>query len=193
MLLLDRPANEVLNTQLTLDEYLALPEDSRYEIVDGLLRPMTRAGKRNRTVQRRVANRLEERAPSDLLVFEEEVVVFKVSPPSTRIPDVTVCRAQGIVDPDANHIAAADVLLVLEIVSPGSETDDRYHKPGDYARNGIPHFWRIELEPDIQVFTYRLENGVYRELGVVRRGGRVTVPDLPWVDVDVESLLGPFA
>lgn len=47
MLLLERPAGEVLNTQLTLAEYLALPEDSRYEIVDGLLRPMTRSGKRN--------------------------------------------------------------------------------------------------------------------------------------------------
>jgi Uma2 family endonuclease len=193
MLLLDRPASEVLNTPLTLAEYLALPKDSRYEIVDGLLRPMTRAGKRNRTVQRRVANRLEDRAPNSLLVFEEEIVVLKVVPPTTRIPDVAVCRAEAVVDPDANHIGVADVLLAVEIVSPGSETEDRYHKPGDYARNGIPHFWRIELDPDIQVFTYHLENGVYREASVFRRGDRVTDPGLPWVDIAVAGLLGAFA
>jgi Uma2 family endonuclease len=183
----------VLNTQLTLEEYLALPEDSRYEIVDGLLRPMTRSGKRNRTVQRRLANRLEQQAPRDLFVVEEEIVIFKAAPPSTRIPDVTVCRAEAIVDPDSNSIAVADVLLVAEIVSPGSETDDRYHKPGDYARNGVPHFWRIELDPAVEVFTYHLAHGVYREAGVFRGGDRIVDQRLPWVDIEVTGLLVPFA
>lgn len=191
--MLERPADEVLNTPLTLEEYLALPKDSRYEIVDGLLRPMTRAGKRNRTVQRRVANRLEEQAPAGLLVFEEEIVILKVAPPSTRIPDVAVCRAEAVLDPDASHIPASGVLLALEIVSPGSETDDRYHKPDDYARNEIPHFWRIELVPDIQVFTYRLDGGAYREWGVFQRGDRIVDPALLWVDIDVTDLLGAFA
>jgi Uma2 family endonuclease len=193
MLLLDRPASEVLSTQLTLAEYLALPEDSRCEIVDGLLRPMTRSGKRNRTVQRRLANRLEERAPRGLLVFEEEIVVFKVDPPSTRIPDVAVCRADAVADPDSNSIPATGVLLVAEVVSPGSETEDRFYKPGDYARNGVAHFWRVELDPDIHVFAYRLEHGVYREVGVFGRGRRIVDPSLPWVNIDVVDLLGPFA
>jgi len=50
MALLDWPASEVLSTSFTLAEYLALPEDSRCEIVDGVLRPMTRSGLWNRTV-----------------------------------------------------------------------------------------------------------------------------------------------
>jgi Uma2 family endonuclease len=104
-----------------------------------------------------------------------------------------VCRAEAVVDPDSNSIAVADALLVAEIVSPGSETDDRYHKPGDYARNGVPHFWRIELDPVVEVFTYHLENGVYREAGVFRRGDRVADDSLPWVDIDVTGLLAPFA
>lgn len=192
MLLLDRPAGEVLNSELSLEEYLALPEDSRFEIVDGLLRPMTRSGKRNRTVQRRLANKLEEQAPRDLFVVEEEIVVFKAAPPSTRIPDVSVCRRDAIIDPDTNHVSAADVLLVVEVVSPGSETDDRYHKPGDYARNGIPYFWRVELNPDIEVVTYRLEGSVYREAGAFQRGQHIADQRLPWIDIDVTDLLGPF-
>lgn len=120
-------------------------------------------------------------------------MIVKAAPPSTRIPDVTVCRADAIVDPDSNGIAVADALLLAEIVSPGSETDDRYHKPGDYARNGVPHFWRIELDPAVEVFTYHLEHGVYREAGVFRRGARITDSLLPWVDVDVTDLLAPFS
>lgn len=192
MLLLERPAGEVLNTQLTLEEYLALPEDSRYEIVDGLLRPITRSGKRNRTVQRRLANWLEQQSPDDLFVVEEEIVIFKVAPPSTRIPDVTICRAEAIIDPDSNSIAVADVLLVAEIVSPGSETEDRFHKPGDYARNGVPHFWRIELDPVVEVFTYHLAQGAYREAGGFRQGDQIVDPLLPWVDIEVNGLLAPF-
>lgn len=143
-------------------------------------------------MQRRLANRLEQQAPGDLFVVEKEIVVFKAAPPSTRIPDVTICRAEAIVDPDSNSIAVADVLLVAEIVSPGSETEDRFHKPGDYARNGVPHFWRIELDPMVEVFTYHLAQGVYREAGVFRQGDRITDPLLTWVDIEVTGLLVPF-
>jgi len=193
MLLLDRPASEVLHTELTLEEYLALPEDTRCEIIDGVLRPMTRSGKRHRTVQRRLANALESRAPDGLLVAEEEVVIFKAVPPSTRIPDISVYDDAVVVDPDSNSVPVTGMTLVVEVVSPGSETEDRYHKPGDYARNGIAHFWRIEMTPDIEVVTYELVNGVYHETGVFRRGDRIAVESLPWVDVDVTDLLGPFA
>lgn len=193
VVLLDWPVSQVLSTRLTLAEYLALPESSRCEIVDGVLRPMTRSGKRNRTAQRRLANGLEEQAPPGLFVFEEEVVILKEDPPSTRMPDVVVCRAAAVANPDSNYTMAAGVILVAEVVSPGSETDDRYHKPGDYARHGVPHFWRVELEPDIQVFAYRLDHGVYREVGVFGRGDRVMDPSLPWVDIDVTDLLGRLA
>jgi hypothetical protein len=50
-------------SQLTLDEYLALPEETRAEIVDGMLRPMVRADKRGRTVQRRLASVIEGQLP----------------------------------------------------------------------------------------------------------------------------------
>lgn len=36
------------------------------------------------------------------------------------------------------------VLLVVEVVSPGSETTDRIVKVDQYAKAGIPFFWRIE-------------------------------------------------
>lgn len=35
--------------------------------------------------------------------------------------------------------------LAAEIVSPGSETTDRIVKLDQYARSGIPFYWRVEL------------------------------------------------
>lgn len=52
---------------------------------------------------------------------------------------------------ETNHTFAPEVRLVVEVVSPDTRTADRYEKPAEYARNGIPAFWQIELEPSIEV------------------------------------------
>jgi hypothetical protein len=49
----------------------------------------------------------------------------------------------------------------LEIVSKGSERTDRWFKPLEYARAGIPRLWRVEA--DDVVVQFRLENGQYVE------------------------------
>ena len=61
---------------------------------------------------------------------------------SGRIPDIAVIRSparRGVI-----WLDPAEVHLVIEIVSKGSEIIDRAIKPVEYARAGIPHFWRIE-------------------------------------------------
>lgn len=194
MLLLERPTGQVeAGTPLTLDEYLALPEDTRAEIVDGVLRPMTRASKKGREVQRRLASRLAEQKPAGLRVAEEEVVVFRAIPPEARIPDVVVFQAGADLAGETNHTAAPDVLLVVEVVSPNTQTADRYEKPGEYARNRIPAFWRIELEPAIAVNVYQLVGEVYRDEGAYTRGGLIKDPTLEWVSIEVDDLLGDYA
>ncbi len=179
--------------QLTLEEYLSLPEDTRAEIVDGVLRPMVRSNKRGRRVQRRLASLIEAQLPPVLRVEEEEVVVFRATPPEARIPDVVVFRAAADPTGATNYTPADDVRLVVEVVSPGTQTADRYEKPGEYARNGIPSFWRIELEPDISVSVYRLADGVYRDEGVYTRGGLIKDPTLDWLSIEVNDLLGDYA
>lgn len=194
MLLLDRPSGQVeLSTMLTLDEYLALPDDTRAEIVDGVLRPMTRAGKKGREVQVVLTDLLRRQKPSRLRAALEEVVVIRATPPEARIPDVVVFRADADPAGETNHTFAADVLLVVEVVSPGSQTADRYEKPAEYARNGIPSCWRIELEPDISVHVYRLVDEVYRDEGVYTRGGLIKDPTLDWLSIEVNDLLGDYA
>lgn len=194
MLLMDRPTGRVeASTPLTLDEYLALPEDARAEIVDGVLRPMTRTNKLHRMVQRRLATLIETQKKPELRVAEEEIVVFEVKPPTARIPDVVLFKAERDPDGLTNSTPTSEVLLAVEIVSPTTATADRFEKPAEYARNGIPSFWRIELEPDIMIHVHELAGDTYREWRRFHRRSVVTDPNLPWIKIDVGELLGDYA
>jgi Uma2 family endonuclease len=63
---------------------------------------------------------------------------------SGRSPDLVVLRQR--VAPGTVWIEPTDVLVVVEIVSPGSQTLDRSVKPAGYARAGIVHYWRVERD-----------------------------------------------
>jgi Uma2 family endonuclease len=51
--------------------------------------------------------------------------------------------------------------LVVEVVSPRTRKTDRFTKPGEYAEAGIPLFWRVALEPEVQLFAFELVDGSY--------------------------------
>ena len=69
---------------------------------------------------------------------------------------MVVYRAETI---DITPTRPEHVLLVAEIVSPGSETTDRVVKVDQYAKAGIPFYWRIEQAPTGVpiVYTYVLD------------------------------------
>ncbi|MPZ26201.1 MAG: hypothetical protein GEV12_07045 [Micromonosporaceae bacterium] len=179
-----------LDESWKLDDYLALSEDTRVEIVEGVLRPMARSYTEGRRVQRRLTNAIEAQCPPEFQVELEEIVVLHQVPPDARIPDVTVFERAGK-QPRTNYVAARHALLVVEVVLPGSGDLDRLVKPGEYARNGIPNFWRIELEPEIAVHTYVLTDGAYVNAGVFGPGDRIKSVVLGWVDIPVDQLLPP--
>lgn len=62
-------------------------------------------------------------------------------PLANRRPDVVVYRADTI---DVAPTRPEHVLLVVEVVSPGSETTDRIVKTDQYAKSGIAFYWRVE-------------------------------------------------
>lgn len=79
------------------------------------------------------------------------------------------------------------VALVVEIVSPGSQTNDRVTKRATYADAGIPAYWMID--PDRGVVTCLvLEPGGYQ---VLAEGAVVTVDDPVPLRIDLPALLEP--
>ena len=76
-----------------------------------------------------------------------------------RIPDLTVL-ARPV--PSTTWLEPGEVLLVVEVVSKGSEKLDRDIKPDEYAGAGIRQYWRVERGARPTVHMYRLgldENG----------------------------------
>src|SRR5919112_1913085 len=70
-----------------------------------------------------------------------------------RIPDVTVWSKPA---PDAVWLTVTDLLLVIEIVSPGSEAIDQVVKVAEYAAVGIPQYWTVARDKAQTVTLYRL-------------------------------------
>ncbi|WP_344078555.1 Uma2 family endonuclease [Luedemannella helvata] len=78
-----------------------------------------------------------------------------------RIPDLTVwSRPQR----DAVWLDVADLLLVVEILSRGSESIDQVAKVTEYAAAGIAQYWTVARDPAQTVTLYRLgTDGAYEE------------------------------
>jgi len=78
-----------------------------------------------------------------------------------RIPDVSVWNkspARGV------WLPVAGLLLVIEIVSPGSEAMDEVTKRREYALAGIPQYWVVDRDGAETVTLYRLaSDGTYAE------------------------------
>lgn len=59
-----------------------------------------------------------------------------------RDPDLIVVN-HSVVDRNPVRVDPSDVVLVIEIVSPGSRRTDRVMKAFEYAKAGIGHYWIV--------------------------------------------------
>jgi Uma2 family endonuclease len=131
---------------MTLDEWDALPEDNsaHYELQEGVLVVSPKPAKRHQLAVTRLAAQMERQLPLDWdAVPDFEVVVQAEGPATVRAPDLIVMRAEG----PENRVVAGEVLLAVEIISPGSRKIDTHMKPFEYAEAGIPHYWVVDLDP----------------------------------------------
>jgi Uma2 family endonuclease len=128
---------------VTAEEYETWTEEqcAGIEIVDGMVLVSPSASKRHNRLARIVANALDVAAGRDWNADTDFDVRLQDVPLNNRRPDVTVYRADTI---DVTPARPDHVLLVVEVVSPGSETTDRIVKADQYAKAGIAFYWRIE-------------------------------------------------
>lgn len=95
-----------------------------------------------------------------------------------RDPDLIVAN-RNVVERNPSRLDAADVILAVEIVSPGSRRTDRVMKPYEYANAGIEHYWIVDLdaEPDERFLAHVLRDGTYHRVsGLVGDRVRTEVP-----------------
>ncbi len=172
---------------LTAAEYDALAPNSRIELVDGVLYSMTPATGRQQEVVERLKRALEGCCPDDLRVVREQEL--RLADTHRRNPDLMVIDSDAY-DPDGFSYRPEQTRLAIEVVSPGTETTDRKHKPAEYADAGVAHYWRVEPRPELTVHTYQLgETGIYLETGLFGDGDVIAAPGLPWAKIPVADLV----
>jgi Uma2 family endonuclease len=182
-------APEWMHWQITAEEYESWSEEqcAGIEIVDGMVVVSPGASKRNNRLARILANALDASAGPDWNADTDFDVRLQDVPLTSRRPDVIVYRADTI---DVTPTRPEHVLLAAEIVSPGSETTDRIVKLDQYARAGIPFYWRVELTATgiPVVYTYLLDSASrrYRDSEVFTGLVKAIVP-FP-VEIDLSSL-----
>ncbi|MFD9820241.1 Uma2 family endonuclease [Streptomyces violascens] len=132
-----------MHEQITAEQYDSWSEEqcAGIEIVDGMVVVSPSASKRHNRLARILANALEAAAGPDWNADTDFDVRPQDVPLTNRRADVVVYRADTI---DVTPTRPEHVLLVVEVVSPGSETTDRIVKVDQYARSGIAFYWRIE-------------------------------------------------
>lgn len=70
-----------------------------------------------------------------------------------RIPDLTLWSKP---QPRSVWLPVTDLLLVIEIVSPGSAAMDEMVKRHEYARAGIPRYWVVDRDAPQTVTLHRV-------------------------------------
>jgi Uma2 family endonuclease len=184
----DMIAPQWMHAQITAAEYDSWSEEqcAGIEIVDGMVVVSPSASKRHNRLARILANALDAAAGPDWNADTDFDVRLQDVPLTNRRPDVVVYRADTI---DITPTRPEHVLLLAEIVSPGSETTDRIVKFEQYARSGIPFYWRVELTATgiPVVYSYLLDtaSGQYRDSEVFTGRVKATVP-FP-VEIDLSS------
>lgn len=137
---------------MTLDEWDALPEDNsaHYELQEGVLVVSPKPARRHQRALTRLASQMEGQLPPDWEVLPDfEVVVQAEGPATVRAPDLVMVRMEGPEKP----VVAGEVLLAVEIISPGSRKIDTHMKPFEYSEAGIPHYWVVDLDPPVASIT----------------------------------------
>ncbi|GEM31049.1 hypothetical protein NN3_20560 [Nocardia neocaledoniensis NBRC 108232] len=147
---------------LTLADWDDLPENNerKIELAEGVLAVSPRPTSIHQRVIIRLATQLNSQLPAELEALGEvEVVIEETPPPTVRIPDVCVVPA---LDDAVVRWDATDVLLAVEILSPGTRRTDRITKFAEYAEAGIEHYWLVDIEAPASITAYRLVADQYK-------------------------------
>lgn len=130
-----------------------------------------------------LAMQLAPQLPGTVRVIQDVDVDLELVPADqpgvVRRPDLVLVDDKAIdrVDRDGGLLRAGDLLVVIEIVSPGSRRLDHVTKRHEYADAAIPHYWIIDLDVPVSLLAHHLADGFgYADSGTVTGTFTTTTP-----------------
>jgi Uma2 family endonuclease len=187
MLVMLEAAMRRANVRFTYSDYLQLPEDKRYEILDGELYVVPAPNIRHQRSSKRIVSflirQIEETgrgeilpAPCDVVLSDENVVQ----------PDILFVRKERLGIIGEAHIREAPD-LVVEILSPATRQRDLEIKRKLYARFGVQEYWIVD--PDaatVEVLAW--SDMGYASAGVFGNQDCLSSPLLPELNLPVAEI-----
>ena len=170
----------------TVEDYLALPDDVRAELIDGELYVTAAPSLLLKTAIQNLylllANHLRKR----------DIGHIHLSPLDVHLPSGEVVQPDLIYVSKANDAIRQDWIrgvpdLLIEVVSPIHPERDRIVKRDVYARNGVPVYWLVHLE-DRAIEVLRLEAGRYRPEAYSTEDQILTTPEIPGLGVPLPEV-----
>lgn len=123
---------------MSYEEYLALPERPRHEWVDGVAVVAAAPQPRHQLAVRALAVLLDDEL-AELIVLDGVAVALPGD--RERIPDITVVTAL----PAGRRVVDTPV-LVVEVLSQSTRSEDLIRKPPEYLEAGIAHYWVVDVD-----------------------------------------------
>ena len=146
----------------TWEDFIALPDDDRRELLDGRLVEMDVPGELHEWVVAMLVHRLQQWAMANQvgIVFASGYKV-RVRRDRGFMPDVQLFRRGGRPLQHAGLESGAPD-LAAEVISPSSGRYDRVHKLQGYAAIGVPEYWIVDPERQTLERLVLEESGTYR-------------------------------
>lgn len=140
--------------RMSYDDYLALPEHVRAEWVDGEVVVTPSASYGHQRISQRLSRIFQDSLSG---LFTVEAVTVFLPGNRERIPDLLVLDHE----PETPHIHFAPI-LVVEILSRSTRSEDTVRKSSDYLAAGIGQYWIVD--PDNRCIDVFANRGVGWEL-----------------------------
>ncbi len=173
--------------RFTYEDYLQLPEDKRYELMEGEFYMIPSPGWSHQTISKNLFRILDDYitsrklgetrfAPLDVVLSEEDVVQ----------PDILfISKERSFIITERNIQGAPD--LVIEILSPGTRERDRGLKRKLYAKYGVEEYWIVDPEEQ-SIEVLKLSEAGFETAGVYKKGGILSSPLLEGLHLNLEEI-----
>ena len=185
---------KVIRSPATRDDYLALPEDARIELVDGVLVEREAAKFEHSASQRGVAletgsfgRRGGGAHPGGWWIGTEAEVEYDGR--HIFLHDLAGWRRERCPERPSGRPVAVRPDWVCEILSPSNWSHDTVTKFNLLQRHGVPHYWVVDLEHGV-LTVYRLGGELPQVAALARPGERRRLEPFDALELDVGVLFG---
>ncbi len=180
----------------TYADLLALPEDTRAEIIAGditlSLAPLPRHSKVQGSARRFLGGPFDDDdghgGPGGWWIFVE--VDVALSRHDIVRPDLVGWRRERLPQPGAVRPIEVVPDWVCEVLSPSTAARDRVTKRRLYAQAGIPYYWLID--PELRALeALALRDGAWVELGVYDETATARIAPFDAIELEIGRLFLP--